>query len=548
MRLYVPTATDVPANLVSDLEKMDIEMIDTPSANIPTELLFEILGYLDSEDLRNAALVCHEFHLVAHALLFKRVSISPLAHDIDRFLAIARVGHLREAVEEVVWKEIQFEGQEHGQRDMFSRLVVDHLAGQTEWAPPLLFGGCLSAMPTRDRLNAMRDSLLADYVEQGINSREEQALGALVEALLSMPKLKKFISIVQLDEFDDIAPHTTFEPLTLNEMRLYFPMSDHAVRQTIFSDSIERPFNGLLTMLRAMSRVEGKIESIEAVRLEGTIDDHGISWRKFMSSEAHHDEYLHAFKCLRQIKLSLSGNYDEDRRWFTGLRDCLEAAERLELLELSVICEGPSKLRTSPVWTAEQLLGTQSWNNLHTVVLSNFSFTTNSLVAFLKRHQRCLRNLRLEEPRLLSPSDTWRKAVAALSDLRIDFGSFVLRRPLDDSVDEILNEQYDIYGSRIRAKELLEYVREGGVNPFDKQRWKARDEMSDSSDWDLSDLSEFDESDRELWELQDSDDSEEFNYHSDSEDDGWPGAQWTTKRGEWTRLVDPSQLGQGNMS
>ncbi|KAM0273972.1 hypothetical protein ACHAQH_008064 [Verticillium albo-atrum] len=74
-------------------------------ASLPDELLDLILSHLLADDLRSLRLSARRFLPAATALLFRTIYISPLHRDRDTFLRIAATTHLASVIRHVVWYE-----------------------------------------------------------------------------------------------------------------------------------------------------------------------------------------------------------------------------------------------------------------------------------------------------------------------------------------------------------------------------------------------------------------------------------------------------------
>lgn len=195
----------------------------------------------------------------------------------------------------------------------------------------------------------------------------------------------------------------------------------------------------------------------------------------------------------------------------TALSACIQAATNLEHLELSVT----HKLGGDCL-PLRCLLPSTALRNLHTLVLEGIYATTREVTSFLVPQAASLRHLTLCNVELLA-GDLWEHVLAVLcvcTAFHLD--SFVLKSPKDADVYE--HQEIGEVAARIPDEEVLQFVNEGGINPFANRDWRPERPDSDfDATSDVSDVSDF-----SVWRESDVDgdpDGPEFNSDYDTDPD-----------------------------
>ena len=224
---------------------------------IPTEVIYEICSSLSQPDLKSLRLVCIRLGAVVRALLFKSVSISFLPTDVSRFLSLARDPELCLIVEELIFKEVHFQGDPTGIDD-FQHVIYSYLAepGLPRDIPMNNFlrerdyqdNNYLEvSFMSRGDIDAMFSRLKTDYEQQQLIVHQEDDFVALKEAFSTMRNLKRLIS--KDSRAPGILQDTIFQPPTLDRIGLPFPVSDATYRLLTFREASTCPDHGFFTFL-----------------------------------------------------------------------------------------------------------------------------------------------------------------------------------------------------------------------------------------------------------------------------------------------------------
>jgi len=202
----------------------------------------------------------------------------------------------------------------------------------------------------------------------------------------------------------------------------------------------------------------------------------------------------------------------------TALSACIQAATNLEHLELSVT----HKHISGCCLPLRCLLPSTALRNLHTVVLEGIQATAREVTSFLVPQGASLRHLTLYNVQLLA-DDLWEHVLAVLCNCTaFHLDSFVLKSPEDADVWQ--HRDFGEVAARIPDEEVLQFVNEGGINPFANRDWRLEPADSDfeaaSDVSDVSDFSVWKESRRDDSSDVDEDpDGPEFNSDYDTEPD-----------------------------
>jgi hypothetical protein len=200
---------------------------------------------------------------------------------------------------------------------------------------------------------------------------------------------------------------------------------------------------------------------------------------------------VRGFSQLRKVSLCVDDDLGNDptgsKVQDTALSACIQAATSLEHLELSVT----HKLNMSGSWAPLRcLLPSTTLHNLHTLVLEGIWATAREVTSFLVPQAASLRHLTLYNVRLVA-GDLWEHVLAVLcvcTAFHLD--SFVLKSPIDADVRQ--HAEIGEVAARIPDEEVLQFVNEGGINPFTNRDWRAEPPDSDfDAASDVSDVSDF---------------------------------------------------------
>jgi hypothetical protein len=190
----------------------------------------------------------------------------------------------------------------------------------------------------------------------------------------------------------------------------------------------------------------------------------------------------------------------------TALSACILAATNLEHLELSVTHE----IMFRSYLPLHCLLPSTALCNLHTLVLEGIHATATEVTSFLVPQAASLRHLTLCNVQLLA-GDLWEHVLAILCDCTaFHLDSFVLKSPEDADVRQ--HQEIGEIAARIPDEEVLQFVNEGGINPFAKRDWRSEppvDTDFDAASY-VSDVSDF-----SVWRVRCRDDSSDVDKDPD---------------------------------
>ncbi len=236
----------------------------------PTEVIYEICSGLSQRDLKSLRLACVRLGAIVRPLLFKSISISSLPADVSRFLNIAGDPELCLTVEELIFKEVHFQGDPTGIGD-FQNLIYLYLSGPglRKENPLSCFlrerdyqddDDCTIPSVSREDVNDMFRKLKSDYENQELIDQQEYNFVALKEGFCAMPNLRRLIS--KDSRAPGILKDTIFQPPTLEQIGLYFPVSDATYRLLTFREASTCPDRGFFTFLRALADSETNVETL----------------------------------------------------------------------------------------------------------------------------------------------------------------------------------------------------------------------------------------------------------------------------------------------
>lgn len=454
---------------------------------VPAEIWCEILRNLSQRSLKRVRLACAELAALARPLLFKSVSISPLTGDLEHFLHIIRDPELSRAVEELVYREMHF--QARPDLLIVGMLRDDHYE--------VIMRQHLQHTPDDEAATAFDPEWTHNILEQIVKEYESQAaamnsgsdFAALKEGFSVLLNLKRIIT--RDSRAPGISTDTGFEPPSLGSLQARFPASDASLRLGMMSDPVDAPAHGFFTILRALAATGARIPVLVTERTTGFLKQ-GISLSLFSKNKELHHAYVQGFRHLRMISLCVNddgslGSNDVNVEDMT-LSECIQGATNLEHLELSLTCKAHQWARHPPLrW----LLPSTALLKLHTLVLEGVPTTAKEMSSLLIVQARSLRHLTLWNVTLIT-EDLWERVLASLSACeRFHLDSFTLKGPEDAEVRE--HQEIGEVPVRIPAEKALQFVNEGGLNPFAKRKWRSEPAIDTDVDAgsEVSDVSDF---------------------------------------------------------
>ncbi|KAI6083885.1 hypothetical protein F4821DRAFT_280520 [Hypoxylon rubiginosum] len=322
-------------------------------AGLPLELWLQVIAddALSNRDLKALRLTYKDWvpHINRH--LFRRIVISRLKEDMDKFEQISTTPHLAKHVQQLVWHELHLEKwtnpDEWGD---YQFRVMDSLMHRAVYDTTLFWFPKLPRLPASDRFDGT--------LQRGRPGIINLFRGRFAAALDRMPELSTFISC-------SMPPERTF----------YFegyPLRADLFSINMYPDWLDNNGGFALFMLPILIRNPLKIKSLH---LATEITD-GL-----YLNEAR----LNAFSSLTSIDLRISNISEGDLDYFSM---CLLEAK--ELKDLSLCFE-----RTDP-GTGEQFLDNillfETWSHLTSLQLGGTRFSSERLGRFCRRHEQ-LRHL-----------------------------------------------------------------------------------------------------------------------------------------------------------
>jgi hypothetical protein len=462
---------------------------------VPAEILLEILRNMSQRNLKRARLVCMELAALARRMLFKRISISPVIRDVDRFLHVIRDAELSQAVEELTYREMHIEPwtdpwlRSVGEGSPYESIIQHHYLYETEDETEDEAEDETAAARRRDRIHEMLDQVRQEYQNQAAAMKSGYDFDALVEGLLAMRNLKRIIT--KDSRPYGISTETGFEPPSLGLLQAHFPASDASLRLGIFPDPLTSPDHGLFTILRALAATGANVPMLVTERTTGLLKQ-GVSSLKFSRREPFHQEYARGFQQLRKISLCVDDDWGlpstTSRVEDTAISACIIAATHLEHLELSLTHKNTLNGTCLPL---RCFLPYTALRKLHTLVLEGVHATAKEITSFLVLQAASLRHLTLWDVRLLA-DDLWEHVLAVLCVFKtFHLDSFVLKSPEDADVRQ--HQEIGEVPARILDEDVLHFVNDGGINPFTKRDWRPEppDDTDVDAASDVSDVSDF---------------------------------------------------------
>jgi hypothetical protein len=490
---------------------------------VPPEIFLEILRNMSQRNLKRVRLVCTELAALARPLLFKRISISPVIGDVDRFRNIIRDAELSQAVEELAYREMHIEPQatpwlrRAGEEDPYESIIQNHYRDDTGHDTE----DETARVTRRDRVHEILGQIHKEYQDQAAAMKFGYDFDALVEGLPAMRNLKRIIT--KDSRPPGISTDTGFEPPSLGLLRAHFPASDASLRLGIFPAPLESPDHGLFTILRALAATGANVPMLVTERTTGLLKQ-GVSLGKFSRRTLFHQAYARGFRQLHKISICVDDDWEFRSTGSTvddtALSACILAATQLEHLELSVTHKNTLRGTCLPL---RCFLPYTALRKLHTLVLEGIHATAKEITSFLVLQAASLRHLTLWKVELLA-GDLWEHVLAVLcvfKAFRPD--SFILKSPEDADVRQ--HQEIGEVPARILDEDVLRFVNVGGINPFTKRDWRLEPPNDTDVDTtsDVSDVSDFSVwKDKQTVDLEDIDndlDGPEYNSDYDTEPD-----------------------------
>lgn len=485
-----------------------------------------IFSYLEQFDLKLLRFVSKEMAAMTRTLLFKSVSVSYLPDHLRRFQNVVQDPELCQAVEDLVFYEIEFEPQHERVLEymtiQFDNLIQRHCSNSpnpyysynSEALSNSLprYGDGISAF-TRERdhgddgdrslankasINEIVSQVNIEYQNQRCFMQTERGFEILSIGLNTLRNLKR---VTTRDSGQPgIMTDTIFQPPALEQFRAFFPVSEAAFRNVAGLDSNLAPSHGFDIILLALAVNETKVETLVTERTVGFLK-RGLPIQFFSSSNKNHAQHIKGFRGLRRLEICVDTELLENGRYIrTDYRDldlasCIAAAEQLEYMELSVTHKTQA-LNGQP-HQMHGLLPCESLHKLKTLVLEGPYLDEKETVDFLRLQSGHLQDLTLWDVTLVL-AGRWHNAFTALSLWKSFRLQSLILGGLSDADVRAGVDRGEI-PSRVANKEVLDYVNQGGVNPFSRRKWKQepRDDAGADADEEASVNSEY--SDGSVW-------------------------------------------------
>ncbi|CAH0054368.1 unnamed protein product [Clonostachys solani] len=363
-----------------------LSMMASPKTSITSlpEILLRIVfedDALDQEDIAALRLTCHAFVHAANSILFRRISISQLYHDRDRFITICNSPHLAQHVYEIEWQEISWfpgyfaqlpdlkRGKEGPDREFRSMMgTLDLLANQLFWLPALSL-----AQP-----NLNGDTVLIRR-DKAIN----RFLGEFCKSLQLLPNLCTAISqAMPADRLLHWCSEYPFEVKVFQDHHLSIP-GEYCAWEYPGSDGL---CNFLLPAMESL-------ENRPITRLLWHDESHGASYLRPLPSKQ-------GFQNL--VSMHLSANPKNSKENYAHLQACLEACRNVRHLALELRdCFHYSTLQLKLLRIDDG--GIPQWSRLNSISLSNFCFLGGygrQLLSLIEHSEESLRHLYLQDTKV----------------------------------------------------------------------------------------------------------------------------------------------------
>jgi hypothetical protein len=462
---------------------------------VPAEITIQVLEYLPRADLKSARLVSHGLSTIACPMLFKSITASAQRSDMYRFLNIIRDQRLCKMVERFIWDDLPFRN--HGSKPSQTTTVFypppQVLA--TYFGKPVDEGkhsGDSNVSNSEEALweQQQRDltfrlKLLLEHPDCNI-AGPDVCSAALVEGFKSMSRLRTIISRNTRDPGSTI--DAIVDPPVSSDGQHLLPLSDAAMRLLEFPGndvpSVDAQDNGgFPCVLKALAISGAPIENLVTEPVPGLVKV-GFRFRTPLTvfPKDFEHTFAQAFRSLRRISICLD---EPNQNCAMGFSRCLQAAEQLEHLELSITHNSMSFI----IHENKVLPSLACFTKLHTLVLESVSFSAEAITSFIVRHGQSLNSVALWDCPLCEP-DRWKDVVQALAEAEdLYLETFILKSPLDVEINEHL--MHGEVTARVKSEDILRFINKGGENPFEYRRWLRGDSLDDtlSHASDYSDIS-----------------------------------------------------------
>ena len=355
---------------------------------LPYEILFIIFGFVEKADLKSLRLVSRIFNVIAPVILFRSVSVSRHAEDLEVFRLISEHSVFRHFVQELIYFEVYF------------CTIEDH----------------------RPRHHPALQPDLDTHVS------------IIAAALARMPKLRGVILKNHgLPPRDD--PNYTYsrEDMENDTLALYGPRTSRHLKQARYSIPVKSGEydDGFKIMRNALAISDLRLQSFCVDYVEHEIPDSGylpyldgLRLATFSNMSARDLEYTcNAFRHLRKISLSLDW-YEYTTRWSGSTRhkiysgaehndlvEILATANNLEELNLNFTVLGDHVRNWSRSSPLNHILRTCTWPRLQSLYLSYHHVDGKELADFVYRHRKTLKSLHFWQIYLQGGWWTWAESV-----------------------------------------------------------------------------------------------------------------------------------------
>jgi hypothetical protein len=344
---------------------------------LPTELILDIFELVDKADLKSLRFVLKRFNVIAPVILFRSVSASPHAQDLEILRLISKHEAFRHHVQEITYFEVYFH-------------VGFHYDIPNESLDPTL--------------------------------QPDVHVSAIASAIARMPKLQRLI--LKNHWFQPRAnPSYLYSDEEAVNTALYGPHTSRRFSMAtlkphcIAAERGRRTFDfGFKVMCKALAISDIRLRSFfidyvqtddHWVRRGDEIDTSGLRVDTLLKMSPHDVEHAcKTFRHLRQISLSLFYQVTLCPGAKDNLAKILAATENLEDLRLNFGDRCPSRAYLKDCFKA------CTWPRLRTLHLSNAFVDGKELANIVYRHRRTLKSLHLWRI-YLQNNDwwTWAKSV-----------------------------------------------------------------------------------------------------------------------------------------
>lgn len=329
---------------------------------------------------------------------------------------------------------------------------------------------CLSFIETSDsvEITPYGDYCIKMYDEQRSIKCQGNDLAILCAALTQLPNLRSITVTDKCNYMDDSYSTPVRGSNAWKDNGLSPRQWPKKAPPTDVWDQASSPHHTFVTVVRALSIMSHKIHELY---IEGR--NFGMSHRIFDASPKDFTHLCNVFTNLRKVKLAI--NDHSERRWEkrtvgSGLiGNLLSTANSLESLRLDSVPPEASE-ESCPNLTLSTGLGMKIWPYLRYFALVGFYIDEHhDFVEFLTRHRATLREV--EFNRLAFGDATWIETFAEIQQSSITWDKCVAEELLDPEIEYT-----------VESKEIVQYLREGGKNPFADLGYQRERSVTGASD------------------------------------------------------------------